>query len=49
MHGEALTRGNLSRRPVLPFRDVYDERGGRSEKAKRKIRARGDGDWDKYK
>ncbi|KYN41713.1 hypothetical protein ALC56_03856 [Trachymyrmex septentrionalis] len=30
MHAEALTRGNLSRRPVLPFRDVYDERGGRS-------------------
>lgn len=30
MHAEALTRGNLSRRPVLPFRDVYDERGERS-------------------
>ncbi|KYN01201.1 hypothetical protein ALC62_08044 [Cyphomyrmex costatus] len=28
MHAEALTRGNLSRRPVLPFRNVYDERGG---------------------
>lgn len=25
MHAEALTRDNLSRRPVLPFRDVYDD------------------------
>jgi len=48
MHAEALTRSNLSCRPVLPFREVYDERGERSARGL-KIRARGDGDWDKYK